>query len=125
MKWLLAILLPLLFLSGTDGVFAHFVPGTSYPEPLNSNASTDSGTDTTAAIASDGAGHWVVVWLSTDTLGGTIGIDSRKKFNSFVEDLSKRSLDSLADANAASNSIFELSTLSFRFPADHCTPNRQ
>lgn len=46
------------------------------PTPLNTNAATDSGPDFQAQVATNGAGDWVVVWFSADTLGGTIGVDS-------------------------------------------------
>ncbi|UCG16868.1 MAG: exo-alpha-sialidase [Phycisphaerales bacterium] len=45
------------------------------PEPLNNNAATDSGDDWSAQAATDGAGNWVAVWDSIDTLSGTIGTD--------------------------------------------------
>ena len=45
------------------------------PEPLNTNAATDSGADFTPQVATDGAGNWVAIWGSTDDLGGTIGTD--------------------------------------------------
>lgn len=47
----------------------------SDPAPLNTNAATDSNTDQSPAIASDRNGHWVVVWGTFDSLGGTIGND--------------------------------------------------
>jgi len=47
----------------------------SYPVALNTNAETDSGSDSSPQVATDGAGHWVVVWDSDDDLGGTIGTD--------------------------------------------------
>jgi len=47
----------------------------SSPSALNTNASSDSGTDDEPAIATDGVGHWVAVWRSEDDLGGTIGVD--------------------------------------------------
>ena len=43
--------------------------------PLNSNAATDSGLDLFVRTATDGSGNWVAVWVSTDSLGGTIGSD--------------------------------------------------
>src|SRR5262249_2563588 len=46
------------------------------PAPLNTNAASDTGTDQFAQVASGGAGLWVAVWDSNDTLGGTIGTDS-------------------------------------------------
>jgi hypothetical protein len=33
------------------------------------------GDDVRAAISTDGNGHWLGLWNSTDTLGGTIGAD--------------------------------------------------
>jgi hypothetical protein len=45
------------------------------PAPVNSNAATDSGTDSNPQATTNGAGNWVAAWNSTDTLGGTIGSD--------------------------------------------------
>jgi hypothetical protein len=50
--------------------------GWTSPSPLNANANTDSGSDRAPEIATDSLGHWVAVWRSDDTLGGTIGTDS-------------------------------------------------
>jgi hypothetical protein len=47
----------------------------STPAPLNSNTAVDSRHDTIPQLAGDGAGNWVVVWRSEDSLGGTIGTD--------------------------------------------------
>ena len=44
--------------------------------PLNTNAATDSGDDGTPQVTTDGAGNWVAVWYSSDSLGGTIGTDN-------------------------------------------------
>ncbi len=44
--------------------------------PVNSNAGVDSGADHHPSIAMDAAGRAVVVWTSTDSLGGTIGTDA-------------------------------------------------
>jgi hypothetical protein len=46
------------------------------PEPLNTNAGTDSGNDRWQHVTTDNAGNWVVVWNSFDNLRGTIGDDS-------------------------------------------------
>jgi hypothetical protein len=46
------------------------------PAALNTNAATDSGSDYYAQVTTDGAGNWVAVWQSDDSLGGTIGADS-------------------------------------------------
>ena len=45
------------------------------PAALNTNASTDSGGDYAPQITTNGAGNWVAVWGSDDSLGGTIGTD--------------------------------------------------
>jgi len=42
---------------------------------LNSNAGADSGDDGNVQLATDGAGNWVAVWQSDDTLDGSIGND--------------------------------------------------
>lgn len=47
----------------------------SASQVLNANATTDSGNDYDPHLATDGAGHWVCVWHSNDSLGGTIGTD--------------------------------------------------
>jgi cysteine-rich repeat protein len=49
--------------------------GWTAPAAVGSNATTDRGTDQRPQAASDGAGGWLVVWASTDSLGNTIGID--------------------------------------------------
>jgi hypothetical protein len=45
------------------------------PTALNTNATTDSGFDWDPRVTTDGGGHWVAVWWSEETLGGTIGAD--------------------------------------------------
>lgn len=45
------------------------------PAALNSYAGTDSERDRTPSVASDGAGNWVAVWASENSLGGTIGTE--------------------------------------------------
>ncbi len=45
------------------------------PVPLNTNAATDTKSDSSATIAA-GVGTWVAVWRSFDSLQGTIGIDA-------------------------------------------------
>lgn len=49
--------------------------GWTAPAALGSNATTDRGTDQRPQAAPDGAGGWLAVWASTDSLGNTIGID--------------------------------------------------
>ena len=69
---LLAVVLALAVLAGS-GTPAY---AWSYPAALNTNAATDSGFDGWPQVTTDGAGHWVAVWNSTDSLGGTIGTDA-------------------------------------------------
>jgi hypothetical protein len=45
------------------------------PVALNTNAGSDSGADEYPQVTTDGGGHWLAVWKSYDTLGGTIGTD--------------------------------------------------
>ena len=45
------------------------------PAALNTNAAADAGDDGLPAVATDGAGTWVTVWHSDDTLGNTVGAD--------------------------------------------------
>lgn len=47
----------------------------SAPTPLNTNATTDSGSDTHVRLETDGFGTWLAVWYSQDNLGDTIGSD--------------------------------------------------
>ena len=45
------------------------------PAALNTNAAIDSGEDSYAEVTTDGAGNWVAVWTSENSLGATIGTD--------------------------------------------------
>ncbi len=47
----------------------------SAPAPLAAGAATDRGADQRPQLATDGAGRWMVVWASSDTLGNTKGND--------------------------------------------------
>jgi len=47
----------------------------SEPETLNGNADTDSGSDWSPEVTTDGAGNWVAVWESYESLHGTAGSD--------------------------------------------------
>jgi len=67
---LLALVLALAVLAGGTPAYAW-----SYPAALNTNAATDSGDDLWPQVTTDGAGHWVAVWMSKDSLGGTIGTE--------------------------------------------------
>ncbi|UCG31841.1 MAG: exo-alpha-sialidase [Phycisphaerales bacterium] len=47
----------------------------STPQPLNTNAASDSGADGKPQVTTDGLGNWLTVWYSSENLGGTIGTD--------------------------------------------------
>jgi hypothetical protein len=47
---------------------------------LNTNGTSDSGSDRHSAVTTDGAGNWVAVWYSTEDLGGVSG----NQYNVFV-----------------------------------------
>jgi len=51
------------------------VPIFTDQRPLNTNAATDIGGDSSCKVATGGAGNWVAVWESSDDLEGTIGSD--------------------------------------------------
>ncbi|MBI3736794.1 CHRD domain-containing protein, partial [Candidatus Sumerlaeota bacterium] len=59
--------------TGTDGdiLFSRSIDGETWtpPSPLNLNAANDSGADTNPQIATDGSGHWIVVWESAGFAG--------------------------------------------------------
>lgn len=48
----------------------------SAPAALNSNAASDSGSDSDPQVTTDGMGNWVAVWHSNENLGGAIGTDT-------------------------------------------------
>ena len=47
----------------------------SPPSAVNTNAASDAGDDLRPQIATDRKGTWMVVWQSTDTLGGLLETD--------------------------------------------------
>ena len=52
----------------------------TYPAALNTNAATDVGDDSVPQVTTDGAGNWVAVWTSSESLfdpnlGAFIGTD--------------------------------------------------
>jgi hypothetical protein len=47
----------------------------TFPIALNGNAAVDAQDDLYPDLATDGAGTWVAVWQSSDTLGDTISVD--------------------------------------------------
>ncbi len=75
----------------------------SNPAPLNSNAATDSGVDYNPVVTTDRQGHWVTVWYSNDTLGGTTGTDSDIHFARSVDNGANWSLVAPLNTNAATD----------------------
>ena len=60
-----------------NGTLAYSVIDPFYvSSALNTNASTDTGSDIFTGIETDGLGNWVSVWRSTEDLGGTIGSET-------------------------------------------------
>lgn len=76
----------------------------SAPAALNSNAATDAGSDQEPEVATDGAGNWVVVWYSPDTLGGTIGSDNDILFARSSDDGATWSATAALNSHAATDS---------------------
>jgi len=59
----------------TKGECAVGLSGPTQPFRLNPNGVEDSARDHNVRIAADGAGCWIAVWESNDSLGGAIGTD--------------------------------------------------
>jgi len=64
----------------------------STPILVNRNAATDAGNDTLPRLSTDFQGNWLAVWMSNDTLGGTLGTD--------LDILAARSADNCATWSA-------------------------
>ncbi|MCB9849202.1 MAG: exo-alpha-sialidase [Phycisphaerales bacterium] len=58
----------------------------SAPAPLNSNAFSDTGADSSPRLATDGAGHWIATWHSPNHLGGAIGTDYDVHYSRSADD---------------------------------------
>ena len=60
--------------------------GASWTAPalLNTNGTTDTGSDEEPHVTTDGLGNWVAVWDSTENLGGTVGTDDDIFVTTFV-----------------------------------------
>jgi hypothetical protein len=74
------------------------------PQPLNSNAGADHGSDEMARLTTDGTGTWVAVWRSADDLGGTIGWDNDILVARSGDNGTTWSAPQALNANAASDS---------------------
>ena len=92
----------LLFARSTDGG-ASWSPAA----PLNTNAATDKGEDVLVDIANDGAGTWLAVWQSDDTLGRTLDTDT-DVLVSWSSDSATWSPPEPLDRDAAGDSNVEL-----------------
>ncbi len=62
---------------------------------INSNATSDTGSDANVALVTDGNHNWVAAWQSTDTLTGTIGSD----FDILVTPATDTDRDLVSDSN--------------------------
>jgi len=79
----------------------------SNPIALNTNAATDAGSDGSPRIATDGLGHWVAVWGSDDTLGGTINSDFDILVARSVDNGASWSAPKPLNTNAATDTGFD------------------
>jgi len=79
--------------------------GTSWSAPtiVNTHATTDTGSDTGAKIATDGAGNWIAVWQSQDSLGGTIGTDNDILYSRSANNGASWSAVAILNTNAATD----------------------
>ena len=91
----------------------------SAPAALNTNATTDTGSDSVPQVTTDGAGNWVAPWHSVENLGGVIGTD--------LDILVARSTDNGATwtAPAALNTNAATDTSSDHFPQVTTTNTNQ
>ncbi len=73
---------------------------------LNTNAATDSGTDTKVALATNTAGAWMALWQSRDSLSSGVGIgtDWDILFSSSTDDGATWSFPAVVDSGASSDS---------------------
>ncbi len=95
---------------GTDGdvLYARSIDGGATwtaPAPLNTNAATDSGEDSSPRVATDGSGLWVAVWDSDDSLGGTLGSDRDILVTRSIDGGVSWSAPAALNTNAAVDSI--------------------
>ncbi|MFA6240791.1 MAG: sialidase family protein [Candidatus Hydrogenedentales bacterium] len=79
----------------------------SAPAALNTNAASDTGNDRSPQVTTDAAGHWVAVWYSTDTLGGTIGTDADILVSRSTNNGATWSAPAALNSNAATDSGFD------------------
>ncbi len=78
------------------------------PAALNTNAATDSGNDhAKPQVTTDGAGNWVAVWGSQDSLGGTIGTDMDILVSRSTDNGATWTYPAALNTNAATDSASE------------------
>ena len=77
----------------------------SDPQALNTNATSDSGEDRNPQLATNGSGTWIVVWQSSDSLGGTIGTDTDILFSRSTDNGQTWSDPSPVTTAASSDSV--------------------
>ncbi|UCE60007.1 MAG: exo-alpha-sialidase [Phycisphaerales bacterium] len=71
--------------------------------PLNTNAASDSGTDLDPQLTTDGQGHWLAVWRSSDDLAGTVGGDWDILFSASTDNGASWTSPEPLNSNAASD----------------------
>ena len=95
----------------TSAVFGQACPAITDPQPLNSNAGSDSGDDGAhfggPQLTTDGAGNWVAVWESNEDLGGAIGIDADILFSRSTDNGITWTAPLPLNTNAASDDGFD------------------
>jgi hypothetical protein len=76
----------------------------SAPAALNSNAAGDLGWDWTPVIVNDGAGVWITIWRSNDTLNDTVEVDDDIFFSRSTDSGVGWSAVATLNTNAATDS---------------------
>lgn len=79
----------------------------SFPKLLMINAGADSGADYSPRITTDGAGNWVAVWSSDDTLRDTVGNDRDILVARSTDNGVTWSFPAMLNTNAASDDAFD------------------
>jgi len=99
-----------------DILFVHSVDnGQNWTSPaaLNTNATSDSGTDSDVSIATNGSTQWMAVWTSNENLGGAIGTDDDILFATSSDGGASWSAPAALNSNADTDSgTDQFSTLS-------------
>lgn len=76
----------------------------SAPVPLNADAATDTSNESSPELATDRSGHWMVVWQSNNSLGGTIGTDDDLLFATSTDNGATWSAAAPVNSDAATDS---------------------